>query len=51
MKLLAGTRKGLFTFEFDDENWRITDRQFLRDPVPMLLPLPGKDQIFTVLGT
>ncbi len=51
VKLLAGTRKGLFTFEFDDKKWRMSDRQFLGDPVPMLLPVPENNQLFTVLGT
>ena len=51
MKILAGTRKGLFTIERDGDGWEITDRQFIGDPVPIVLPLPDLKQLFVVLGT
>ncbi len=51
MKLLAGTRKGLFTLEGDGSSWEITDRQFIGDSVPMLLASPDQQQLLVVLGT
>lgn len=51
MKLLAGTRKGLFILEYKGDDWVISDVKFLGDPVPMVLPLPAQQQLFVVLGT
>ena len=50
MKCFVGTRKGLFSYEFQHNRWQIIRRQFLGDPVPMLLPATS-DKIMAALGT
>ena len=50
-RILVGTRKGLFTIRRQDAGWRVTDCQFLGDPVNMVLHDARDDHVYAVLDT
>ncbi|MNO75741.1 hypothetical protein D3C76_667980 [compost metagenome] len=50
-RLLVGTRKGLFTFQRGADNrWSETRRDFLGEPVSMLLPDPRDGSLYAALN-